>query len=59
MSNAYCLPAKAGGSPLPLGLIYLYEIDLSPIWLNTAARALSYLAKTRIGLAEVLPAHWH
>jgi hypothetical protein len=41
-----------------LGLIDLYEIDHSTVWLKAAARALSYLAKSRAGLADVPPDHW-
>jgi hypothetical protein len=41
-----------------LGLIGLYEIDHSRQWLNTAARALSYLAKSRAKLSPVPPDHW-
>lgn len=41
-----------------LGLLCLYELDHSTIWLNAAARALSYLARSRVGLADVPPDHW-
>jgi hypothetical protein len=41
-----------------LGLIDLYETDRSPVWLNAAARALSYLARSRAGLTDVPPDHW-
>jgi len=41
-----------------LGLISLYEIDRSAVWLNAAARALSYLARSRAGQIEVPPDHW-
>jgi hypothetical protein len=52
----------AGGGPVPnweslyypgeaaLGLISLYKADPSREWLVAAARALSYLARTRAGL---------
>jgi len=41
-----------------LGLIDLYETDHSPVWLAAAARALSYLARSRAKLLEVPPDHW-
>ena len=41
-----------------LGLISLYELDHSPVWLNAAARALSFLARNRASLPEVVPDHW-
>jgi len=41
-----------------LGLIDLYEVDHSPIWLAAAARALSYLARSRAKLSDVPPDHW-
>jgi hypothetical protein len=40
-----------------LALVSLYELDHSQKWLNAAARALSYLAKTRVDPAKV-PDHW-
>jgi len=41
-----------------LGLIDLYETDHSPVWLNAAAKALSYLARSRAKLTDVPPDHW-
>jgi len=41
-----------------LGLIALYEADHSPRWLDAAAKALSYLAKSRAGLSTVPADHW-
>ena len=41
-----------------LGLIDLYETDHSIVWLNAAARALSYLARSRAKLSSVPPDHW-
>lgn len=41
-----------------LGLIDLYEVDRSLVWLNAAAKALSYLARSRALLADVPPDHW-
>jgi hypothetical protein len=41
-----------------LGFLDLYEIDHSPVWLTAAARALSYLARSRTTLSDVPPDHW-
>jgi hypothetical protein len=41
-----------------LGLIGLYESDHSRQWLSAAAKALSYLAKSRAKLFPVPPDHW-
>lgn len=41
-----------------LGLISLYNTDHSREWLLAAAKALSYLARTRAGLATVPDDHW-
>ncbi len=41
-----------------LGLISLYEIDHDPVWLNAAARALSFLARNRASLSDVPLDHW-
>jgi hypothetical protein len=41
-----------------LGLISLYEADRDRRWLNAAARGLSYLAKSRVGLSAVPADHW-
>jgi len=41
-----------------LGLIELYETDHSPEWLVAAGKALSYLAKSRTGIATVPADHW-
>lgn len=41
-----------------LGFLDLYEIDHSPVWLTAAARALSYLARSRTKLSDVPPDHW-
>jgi len=41
-----------------LGLISLYEVDHSHVWLAAAGKALSYLAESRAGSYEVPPDHW-
>lgn len=41
-----------------LGLIMLYEKDPSKDWLNSAARALGYLAELRAGASKVEADHW-
>ena len=41
-----------------LGLISLFEIDRNPVWLEAAAEALSFLAKSRAALPEVALDHW-
>jgi hypothetical protein len=41
-----------------LGFIALYEADHSREWLRAAAKALSYLAKSRAGLSTVPADHW-
>lgn len=41
-----------------LGLLMLYRLDPNPLWLDTAAKALAYLARTRENDAEVPPDHW-
>ncbi len=41
-----------------LGMIMLYEIDPNPKWLDSAMRALLYLAKDRAGEANLPPDHW-
>jgi len=41
-----------------LGLIGLYETDHSRQWLDAAAKALSYLARSRAKLSPVPPDHW-
>lgn len=41
-----------------LGLIGLYEIDHSRQWFDAAAKALSYLARSRAKLSPVPPDHW-
>lgn len=41
-----------------LGLLELYEADHSRTWLTAAAKALSYLAKSRSGLPTVPLDHW-
>jgi hypothetical protein len=41
-----------------LGLIALYEADHSQLWLDAAAKALSYLAKSRAALSTVPADHW-
>jgi len=41
-----------------LGLLDLYETDHSFVWLNAAAKALSYLAKSRAKQSQVPPDHW-
>ncbi len=41
-----------------LGLIDLYELDHNKEWLEAAARALMYLARSRASLTEVPPDHW-
>lgn len=41
-----------------LGLIDLYQVDHSSEWLAAAAKALSYLARSRAKLSDVPPDHW-
>ena len=41
-----------------LGLIALYEVDHSERWLVAAAKAISYLAKSRVGMMSVPLDHW-
>ncbi len=41
-----------------LGLIALYETDHSRQWLDAAAKALLYLAKSRAGVSTVPADHW-
>jgi hypothetical protein len=41
-----------------LGLLMLYELDPSPIWLNAAADAIAYLARIRANKANVAADHW-
>jgi len=41
-----------------LGMIMLYEIDPNPRWLDSAMRALLYLAQDRIGESDLPPDHW-
>jgi hypothetical protein len=41
-----------------LGFISLYETDHSREWLNAASKALSYLAKSRVGLNDLPADHW-
>lgn len=41
-----------------LGLIDLYEVDHSSVWLTAAARSLAYLARSRAKLSQVPPDHW-
>jgi len=41
-----------------LGLISLYELDHDRIWLNAAAKALSFLAKGRASQSDVALDHW-
>jgi hypothetical protein len=41
-----------------LGLVMLYEHDPQPIWLDTAARALAYLARRRADQESVEADHW-
>ena len=41
-----------------LGLLMLYELDPSPLWLKTAADALAYLARSRAHRTEVEADHW-
>jgi len=41
-----------------LALLMLYEKDRSDIWLNSACKALEYLAKSREGLINVPADHW-
>jgi len=41
-----------------LGFIALYEADHSAQWLLAAGKALSYLAKSRVGIANVPDDHW-
>ena len=42
-----------------LGLLYLYEVDSDELWLNTAKKALLYLAESRKDLGNNVPFdHW-
>jgi hypothetical protein len=41
-----------------LGFVALYEADHSLEWLESAGKALSYLAKSRVGLSTVPADHW-
>lgn len=41
-----------------LGFVALYEADHSREWLMAAGKALSYLAKSRVGLSSVPADHW-
>lgn len=41
-----------------LGLLMLYRLDRDPLWLETAAKAMGYLARTRENDREVPPDHW-
>lgn len=41
-----------------LGLLMLYEKDPQPIWLDTAAKAMAYLARLRRQADVVEPDHW-
>ena len=41
-----------------LGLLTVYDLNHSPKWLNAAAKALLYLAKSREGLTTVPADHW-
>ncbi|MBN1908678.1 MAG: hypothetical protein JW818_02975 [Pirellulales bacterium] len=41
-----------------LGLVMLYERDPQPIWLETAAKTIGYLARIREGKDRVEPDHW-
>jgi hypothetical protein len=41
-----------------LGLMMLYEIDPQPEWLQGAADAMAFLARTRQGRTDAPPDHW-
>ena len=41
-----------------LGLLMLYELDPSPLWLKAAVDALVYLASSRAHKTEVEADHW-
>jgi len=41
-----------------LGLLMLYELDPSPLWLKAAVNALTYLARKRAYKTEVEADHW-
>ncbi|NUQ61527.1 MAG: hypothetical protein HUU20_03500 [Pirellulales bacterium] len=41
-----------------LGLLGLYEFDPDPLWLETAAKALGWLARSREKATVVPPDHW-
>ena len=41
-----------------LGLVMLYEKDPNPLWLETAAKGIAYLARRRAGKREVEADHW-
>jgi len=51
--NSQYYPGEAA-----LGFIALYEADHSREWLTAAGKALSYLAKSRVGLSVVPADHW-
>lgn len=41
-----------------LGLLLLYDLDKSPMWLEAAAKALGFLAESRAGESNVPADHW-
>ncbi len=41
-----------------LGLLMLYDLDPDPTWIQGAARALHYLARSRESMGEVPADHW-
>jgi hypothetical protein len=41
-----------------LGLLMLYDLDPDPRWIQGAARALGYLARSRASMGEVPADHW-
>jgi hypothetical protein len=51
--NSLYYPGEAA-----LGLISLYELDHQKDWLVAAGKALSYLARSRVGVRKLPPDHW-
>lgn len=41
-----------------LGLLALYQLDRSPVWLTAATKALMYLARSRRDLSQLPADHW-
>jgi putative cell wall-binding protein len=41
-----------------LGLLMLYELDPQPVWIQSATKALTYLAASRVNDSDPPPDHW-